>query len=65
MMDELIRELESAAASGRSLRDRYPIGSEGYEHNDGMATAYADSVKLAREAKRRMADRELAWNLNP
>lgn len=52
-MDELIRELDELAAAA----DR--IG------NLTLREAYAHSAHLAREAKRRMADREPAWDLQP
>jgi hypothetical protein len=62
-MDELIRSLEGQAADSAKIRDRYPIGSEDYALNDGLAIGFAASAMKVREAKRRMAEREPAWDL--
>lgn len=50
-MDELIRELEELAAAAERVG------------NLTLREAYSYSAKLAREAQRRMAEREPAWDL--
>lgn len=64
-MDELIRELQSKAESARALRGMHPADSKMWQRYDGMGHAYDHAASLAYESKRRMADREPAWTLEP
>jgi hypothetical protein len=62
-MDELIRELEELATGSRELRDEHRTNSAPARYYNGEAQAYAHAAKLAREAKRRMAEREPTWDI--
>lgn len=64
-MDELIRELQSKAESARALRDTHPRGSRKWCYWDEMGQTWDHATSLAVQAKRRMAEREPAWNLQP
>lgn len=64
-MDELIGIIKARAAGTKRIRDRHPKDSREWLTYDAMLYAYMDDVNLLREAKRRMADRDPAWNLQP
>jgi hypothetical protein len=60
-MDELIRELEALRDKAKASRSRSVLGSDEWVAYDVQAVDFALAVRLAREAKRRMADREPTW----
>jgi hypothetical protein len=60
-MDELIRELQDKAEYARRVRDLYPPYSEQWHINDAFGQAYDNAASLTAQAKRRMAEREPAW----
>jgi hypothetical protein len=62
-MDELIRELRRRAAEAVETRDIYPISAQLWHFNDGLAQAYQNAILEAEGAKRRMSEREPAWDL--
>lgn len=65
-MDELIRQLEERPAELQKKRDACrPDSTEARLVLDAAATAYSNAALLAEQAKRRMADREPAWDILP
>lgn len=64
-MDELIRELQRRAKLARDLRDLEPPTSILAKSFETMAAAYDNATSLAVQAKRRMAEREPAWTVEP
>lgn len=64
-MDELIRELQRRAKLARGLRDLEPPTSTLARCLETMEAAYDNAADLAIEAKRRMAEREPAWTVEP
>jgi hypothetical protein len=64
-MDELIRELEERSASLRADATACnPENLTAWIALDAAASSYHNAAVLAVEAKRRMADREPAWELD-
>lgn len=63
-MDELIREMQGKARSAYALRNMQ-IDEETRKHYDTIAQTWEHAVYLAQDAKRRMAEREPAWDLRP
>lgn len=64
-MDELIKELERLAVEAIEERKACLHSSLMWVRKDAAAMAFVDASRLAREAKRRMAEREPAWDLQP
>lgn len=65
-MDELIRKLECELTDAEVRRAAAPsVLSRAWVLEDGKVQAFGVSLGLAREAQRRMAGREPAWDIVP
>jgi len=64
-MDELIQELQEAKTRLLKERDTFEVGSTDWRSAHSAAAAYAEAILMALKAKRRMAEREPAWDLQP
>lgn len=64
-MDELIRRLEDRLKGAEYMRSTYSEGSSEWLVYGGEIMAFRTTLVEARDVKRRMADREPTWTVEP